>query len=94
MNPLKISSYSHEIFTDFSYLSSTCAEILTRVKAVVGEAKREAEERFGTKLSQDFEGNRKMFWKEVKRVQKGKQGEEMRVKARNETCWLKGTWIG
>ena len=32
-----------------------------RVKAVVRKAKREAEDRFGVKLSQDFEENRKMF---------------------------------
>ena len=32
-----------------------------RVKAVVREAKRKAEDRFGANLSQDFEGNRKMF---------------------------------
>ena len=54
-----------------------------RVKAVVEEAKREAEERFGMKLSQNFEGNRKMFWKEVKKVRKGVQGDEMRVKDRD-----------
>ena len=45
----------------------------TRVKAIVREAKRGAEDRFGAKLSQDFEGNRKMFWKEVKRVRKEEQ---------------------
>ena len=50
-----------------------------RVKAVVREAKREAEDWFGARLSQDFEGNSKMFWKEVKRVRKGEQGKEMRV---------------
>ena len=38
-----------------------------RVKAIVREAKREAEDRFGAKLSQDFEGNGKMFWKGVSR---------------------------
>ena len=43
-----------------------------RVKALVSEA----EDRFGAKLSQGFEGNRKIFWKEVKRVRKGSQGEE------------------
>ena len=32
-----------------------------RVNALVREAKRKAEDRFGTKLSQDIEGNRKMF---------------------------------
>ena len=39
-----------------------------RVNTVVREAKRNTEERFGTKLSQNFEGNKKMFWEEVKRV--------------------------
>ena len=54
-----------------------------KAAAVVREAKRKAEDRFGTKLSQDFEGNRKIFVKEVKRVRIGVQGEEMRVKARD-----------
>ena len=49
------------------------------VKAVVEEA----EEKFEMKLSQNFEGNRKMFWKEVKKVRKGVQGDEMRVKDRD-----------
>ena len=30
------------------------------MKAIVGEAKREAEDRFGSKLNQNFEGNTKM----------------------------------
>ena len=33
-----------------------------RMKAIVTEAKREAEDRLGTKLSQNFERNRKMLW--------------------------------
>ena len=44
------------------------------MEAAVREAKREAEDRFVKNLSQDFEGNQKMFWNEVKRVQKGEQG--------------------
>ena len=32
-----------------------------RVKSVVRNANREAEDRFGAKLNQDFEGNRDMF---------------------------------
>ena len=48
-----------------------------RVKAVARETKREADDRFGMKLIHDFEGNRKIFWKEVKRVRKGVQGEEI-----------------
>ena len=35
---------------------------------------REAEDRFAAKLSQDFEGNRKLYWKEVKKPRKGVQG--------------------
>ena len=53
------------------------------MKAVVREAKIEADDRFGTKLSLDLERNRKMFCKEVKRVRKGVQEEEMRVKNRD-----------
>ena len=41
-----------------------------RVKAVV----REAEDRFGTKLSQISEWNRKRFGKEVKGGRRGEQG--------------------
>ena len=48
-------------------------EARRRVKAAVREAKREAEDRLGAKLSQNFEGNRKMFWKELERVWKRKQ---------------------
>ena len=62
----------------------------TRVKAIVREAKRGAEDRFGAKLSQDFEGNRKMFWIEMKRVRKGVQGEGMRVYDRKENILIEG----
>ena len=51
-----------------------------RVIAVVTEA----EDRFGSNFSHNFERNRKIFWKEVKRVQRGEQGEEVTV-----TCWWK-----
>ena len=37
-------------------------------------------DRLGTKLSQNFEGNRKLFLKQVKRARKGGQREVMRVK--------------
>ena len=46
------------------------------MKAIVRETKREADDRFGMKLSQSFEGNRKMFRDIGKKVQKGVQGEE------------------
>ena len=43
------------------------------MKAVVREAKREAEDRFGTKLILNSDVNGKMFLKQVKRVWKGEQ---------------------
>ena len=65
-----------------------------RMKAVVREAKREreAEDRFDAKLSQNFEGYWKLFWKGVKRVRKEVHGNEMRVKdsCAHATNWLKG----
>ena len=40
------------------------------VKLAVQAAKRMADRRWGERLGNDFEGNNKMFWKEVKRVRK------------------------
>ena len=53
-------------------------EVERRVKV----AKREANERWGSKLVEDFESNKMMFWKEVKRVRKG---DEKRVSSINDT---------
>ena len=39
-----------------------------------------ADQRWRERLGNDFEGNKKMFWKEVKRVRKGKQESEEMVK--------------
>ena len=43
-------------------------------------AKRMADRRWGERLGNDFEGNKKLFWKEVKRVRKGEQAREVMVK--------------
>ena len=43
------------------------------MKLAVQAAKRMADRRRGERLENDFEGNKKMFWKEVKRVRKGEQ---------------------
>ena len=51
------------------------------VKLAVEAAKRMADRRWGERLGNDFEGDKKMFWKEVKRVRKGKQ-------AREEMVWM------
>ena len=61
-----------------------------REKAAVKEAKRDSEYWFGTKLSQIFKRNRKTFWKEVKRMRKGVQGEEMRFKDRDGNMLVEG----
>ena len=49
------------------------------MKSVIREAKREVEDNFGTKPTQNFKGNRMMFWREAKRMRKGIQGEKTRV---------------
>ena len=50
------------------------------MKLAVQAAKRMADRRWGERLGNDFEGNKKMFWKEVKRVRKGEQAREEMVK--------------
>ena len=50
------------------------------VKLSVQAAKRMAELRWGERLGNDFKGNKKMFWKEVKQVRKGEQAREEMVK--------------
>ena len=52
-----------------------------RVKRMVKEAKLRADERWGQKMTESFGENKKMFWKEVKRVRKGCSRLEERVKA-------------
>ena len=50
------------------------------VKLAVQAAKRMADRRWRERLGNDFEGNKTMFWKEVKRVRKGEQAREEMVK--------------
>ena len=50
------------------------------VKLAVQSAKRMSNRRWGERLGNDFEGNKKMFWKEVKRVRKGGQARDKMVK--------------
>ena len=45
------------------------------MELAVQAAKRMADRRWGERLGNDFEGNQKMFWKEVKRVRKGEDGK-------------------
>ena len=50
------------------------------VVQAVQAAKRMADRRWGERLGNDFEGNKKMFWKEVQGVSKGEQAREEMVK--------------
>ena len=50
------------------------------MKQAVQAAKRMADRRWGERLGNDLEGNKKMFWKEVKRVRIGEQAREEMVK--------------
>ena len=52
-----------------------------QAKRAVERAKRRADDRWGSKLTEDFCGNKKMFWKEVKRTRREKSGKEETVKA-------------
>ena len=49
-------------------------------KGAVKQAKRMADERWGERLASNFKDSKKMFWKEVKRVQKGESKKEECVK--------------
>ena len=53
------------------------------VKRIVREAKRNADVRWGRGLSENFERNKKMFWKEVKRVRGGENANEERVRGQD-----------
>ena len=39
-----------------------------------------ADRRWGERLGNDFDGNKKMYWKEVKRMRKGEQARDEMVK--------------
>ena len=50
------------------------------MKLAVKTAERMADRRCGERLRNDFEGNKNMFWKEVKRVRKVEQARDEMVK--------------
>ena len=50
------------------------------VKRAVQVAKIMAYRQWGERLENDFEGNKKLLWKEVNRVRKGEQAREEMVK--------------
>ena len=50
------------------------------MKRAVHVAERMADRRWGERFGNDFEGNKKIFWKEVKRVRKGEQARDEMAK--------------
>ena len=58
-------------------------DVRKEVKRAVRRAKRDANERWGMKLAEDFSSNKKMFWREVKRSRKGGEVVEECVKDAN-----------
>ena len=53
------------------------------VKLKVKREKRKADERWGRKVSEKYETNKKLFWKELKDVRKNSDSEVVRVKDEN-----------
>ena len=47
------------------------------------QSKKEAQEQFERKMTQDVNGNRKLFWKEVSKVNRGKVENSNRIKDGN-----------
>ena len=52
-----------------------------------------ADPRWGERLRNDFEGNKKIFWKEVKRVRKGEQARYEMVKDVNGQIFRDGVEV-
>ena len=54
-----------------------------KVERCIYQCKKEVREQFGRKMNQDVNGNRKLFWKEVSKVNGGKVENSNRIKDRN-----------
>ncbi len=57
-----------------------CKEWKNRVRELIKESKRRVDEEFGRKLSQNFSENKKLFWKEVKKVRGGERSGDVRMR--------------
>ncbi len=54
-----------------------------RVRELIEESRRRVDEEFGRKLSQNFSENKKLFWKEVKKVRGGEISGDVRMRGEN-----------
>ncbi|XP_076031869.1 uncharacterized protein LOC143019772 [Oratosquilla oratoria] len=67
------------------------------VKQKVKEAKRRADVKWGRSMTENFESNKKMFWKEIKRGRGGESSREEKVKGTDgemimEEMAVRGRW--
>ncbi len=70
-----------------------------KVRELIEESKRRMDEEFGRKLSQNFCENKKLFWKEVKKVRGGERSGAVRIRGVDGEpvegeSELKGLWKG
>ncbi len=70
-----------------------------RVRELIEESKRRMDEEFGRKLSQNFSENKKLFWKEVKKVRGEERSGDVRMRREDgdlvgSESELKGIWKG
>ncbi len=70
-----------------------------KVRELIEESKRRVDEEFGRKLSQNFCKNKKLSWKEVKKVRGGERGGGVRKRGEDGELVggeseLKGIWKG
>ena len=73
-------------------------ETRRQAKRVVKEAQERADDRWGRKLTENFQVNKKMFWKEVMRTRRGTTKGESRVKTKDgvvlqEEGEVKQRWV-
>ncbi len=53
-----------------------------RVRELIEETRRIVDEEFGRKISQNFNENKKLFWKEVKKVRGGEKSGDVSLPIR------------
>ncbi|XP_076031278.1 uncharacterized protein LOC143019503 [Oratosquilla oratoria] len=75
----------------------TYKEKKREVKQKVKEAKRRADVKWGRSMTENFESNKKMFWKEIKRGRGGESSREEKVKGTDgelkmEEMAVRGRW--
>ena len=73
-------NYNKKLLTFHQFIITDTGDKKVVEKRSVKVAKRMADWRWGERFGNDFEGNKKMFWKEVTRVRKGEQARDEMIK--------------